>query len=125
MSKPRHPLSRAEVTQIVKRFVKPDEYQARRDIMLFYKVFAEFPDAAFWRVHDIGFQLNCIAWLLSEDGKAHIRSALAIYHLDIEPEPEYHMEETKVGADARIRRTVRSVSDLFKPFKPLDHEQTK
>lgn len=119
MSKARHPLSRSEITTIVKRFVKPDEYQARRDIMLFYKVFAEFPDAAFWRVHDIGFQLNCVAWLLSEDGKAHIRSALAVYHLDIEPQPSYHMEETKVGADAPISRPARSVADLFKPTPNL------
>lgn len=117
MAKPRHPLSRAEITTIVKRMVKPDEYQARRDIMLFYKVFAIFPDAAFWRAYEMPFQLNCVAWLLSEEGQDHIKTAISIYHLDIEPQPEYHMTEDKVGDDAPVRRAVRSVADLFNQSK--------
>ncbi len=124
--KPKHPLSRVEVTAIVQRLMKPDEYQARRDIMLFYKVFNEFPDAPFWRVYDLGFQLNCVAWLLGEDGRAHVAAALALFHLDMPAHPVYHMEETKVGDDAPIRRPNRTLADLLsKPFNPLDHEQTK
>ncbi len=124
--KPRHPLSRSEVTTIVKRMVKPDAYQARRDIMLFYKVFAEFPDAAFWRVHELGFELNCIAWFLSDDGRAHIKQALSLYHLDMPPHPVYDMAEAKVGEDMPASRPKRTMADLLsEPFKPLQHEQTK
>lgn len=114
MSKPRHPLSRAEITQIVKRLVKPDEYQARRDIMLFYKVFALFPDAAFWRVYELPFQLNCVAWLLSEDGKAHTKTAISVFHLDIDPQPSYHMETTKVGEDAPVSRPKTTMASLLR-----------
>lgn len=114
MPKPRHPLSRAEITTIVKRFMKPDAYQARRDIMLFYKVFESFPDAAFWRVYDLEFRLNCCAWFLSDDGKAHIKSALALFHLDIPSHPEYHMSDAKVGEDATNRRPTSTVADLLR-----------
>lgn len=112
--KPRHPLSRVEVTAIVKRLMKAESYRARRDILLFYKVFAEFPDAPFWRVYDLGFELNCVAWLLGEEGRAHIVSALALYHLDMPPHPVYDMQETKVGEDAAVSRPKRTMADLFK-----------
>lgn len=106
--------------------MKPEEYQARRDIMLFYKVFAEFPDAPFWRVYELGFELNCVAWLLGDDGRAHIKAAIALYHLDMPPHPVYDMLDTKTGDDMPTSRPVRTMSDLLsKPFNPRDHEQTK
>ncbi len=112
--KPKHPLSRAEVTAIVQRLMKPDEYQARRDIMLFYKVFEQWPDAPFWKAYELGFELNCVAWLLGEDGRTHIAAALALYHLDMPAHPVYHMEETKVGDDTPIRRQPTTLASLLK-----------
>lgn len=114
MGKPRHPLKRTEVFEIVKRLVKEDQYVGTRDIPLFYKVFEEFPDAPFWRVYQLEFQLNCIAWFLSPEGRDRLTTDIAVFHLDIEPQPTYDMETSKVGEDAPIARPKTTVASLFK-----------
>lgn len=117
MRKTKHPLSRAEIYGIVKRFVKPEAYVSRRDIPLFYKVFEQYPDAPFWRAHDLGFELNCIAWFLSDEGKAHLTTAIALYHLDMTPPAAPELAAEKTGADAARpegAHTARTVSDLLR-----------
>lgn len=114
MAKPKHPLSRNQIIGLCKRFVKPEAYVFSRDVPLFYKVFEKYPDAPFWLAHELPFSLNCIAWFLSEDGAAHLTTAIALFHLDIPAEPQYHMNETKVGEDAQTARPKTTVADLFR-----------
>lgn len=113
MRKVKHPLSRAEVLGIVKRFMKPDAYVSRRDIPLFYKVFTLYPDAPFWRAHQLPFSLNCIAWFLSADGRAHLDTAVALFHLEMPMSDIPVLLDEKTGDDMAAPRISRTVSDLF------------
>ncbi len=49
---PRHPIDKKLVTTIVKRISNPDNFLAKRDIPLFYKLYMDFPNPNFWKVYN-------------------------------------------------------------------------
>lgn len=108
------PFKKREVIGLVKRFVKEDSYEPVRDTVAFYKIYAEFPDEAFWRAYDLGFTLQSMFWFLSEDGRAKLKTDIALFHLDMTPQTEYHMEDQKVGEDAPVVRRKTTMADLLR-----------
>ncbi len=113
-SKSKHPFGKRAAIGLVKRFVKEDSYEPIRDIVAFYKIYAEFPDEAFWRVYDLGFQLRSMFWFLSDEGRQKLKTDIALFHLDMTPATEYHMEDAKVGADVPILKKKSTMADLLR-----------
>ncbi len=113
-SKTKHPFGKRQVIGLVKRFVKEDAYEPIRDTVAFYKIYAEFPDEAFWRAYDLGFQLNSMFWFLSDEGRAKLKTDIALFHLDLSPAAPYQMEDAKVGEDVQIVKKKTTMADLLR-----------
>lgn len=99
---------------LVKRFLKEEAYIPARDIPLFYKVYDLFPDQKFWQGYTMEFQLNSIAYFLSEDGKNKLKSDIALFNLDMPVQLEYNLKQDKVGEDVIISKPKRTMADLLK-----------
>lgn len=112
--KRKSPFPRVEAINLVKRLVKPDSYQPKVDMVLFYKIFAENPDIEFWRVYDLGFQLNSMAWFLTEEGKEKLKIDMALFHLDIPTEKPYTLEDNITGPNIETKPIKKTIADLFK-----------
>lgn len=112
--KPKPLFSRDEVVGLCKRFLKEDAYQAARDKMVMYRLLKQYPSRAFWWHFELGFQLNAMFWFLGKDGQERLATDWATFSLDMPAQPEYKLEETKVGADVVIDRKPKTVADLLK-----------
>ncbi len=113
-SKKKHAFGKRQVIGLVKRFVKEEAYEPVRDTVAFYKIYAEFPDEAFWRAYDLGFTLNSMFWFLSDEGRQKLKTDIALFHLDLSPAAQYQMEDAKVGEDAPIVRKKTTMADLLR-----------
>lgn len=112
MSNPKPIFSRSEMAELVQRYLKPGQYKAMRDIPVMYGIVKEYPDRAFWLNYQLGFQLNSLFWLLSENGKETLSTAWSLFHLNLKVETQVILGD-KVGGDAKIDKKTKSVADLL------------
>ena len=111
---PKCPFSRAEMGGLAKRYLKDGVYDAKRDLMVTYKLWKQYPSEAFWRVHTLGFKLNALFWLLGKDGQDQLARDWSVFHLQL-PKPEtVVLEATKVGDDVVIERKPRTLAELLR-----------
>lgn len=111
-ARPKCPLSRPEVLGITKRLIEDGSYQMRRDIPLFYRVFAQYPDAAFWRAYQPTFHPDSMVYYLSAHGQDTIKTAISLFHLDIPTQEPYDLG-AKTGDDRPVSRPKTTVASLF------------
>jgi hypothetical protein len=107
-------LSRSEVVGLCKRFLKDGLYNPSRDPMIMYKVIKGYPNRAFWLNMDLTFRLNSLFWLLGKDGQERLAADWATFWLDIPAQPEYTLEQAKVGEDIVVDKKPKTVADLLK-----------
>lgn len=112
--KRKSPFSRTEVAEIVKRFLKPENDQPKVETIFFYKLYKEYPYEKFWRVYELDFKLNSLAWLLSEEGQIKLKTDMAVFNLDMPAQTEYTLQENKIGPDLEIKKSNKTLSQLFK-----------
>lgn len=112
MTKQKSIFSRPEVVGIVKRLVT--EYQAKRDIPLFYKILAKFPERDFWLSYKPDFLPDSMVYYLSEHGTTTIKSAIDVFKLDIKPDQEYYLETQKTGSDSKTNSKPTTIANLLK-----------
>jgi hypothetical protein len=77
-------------------------------------MWAKWPDANFWRVHQLGFQLNHVMWLIGKDGQEHLARDWSIFHLQLPKIEEVKLEAEKVGEDVVIERKPRTMAELLR-----------
>lgn len=84
MTKP--PTFHKEKKELVGRMVKPENFTGKsiwpRELGIAKKLFVKYPEPKFWAGFDLGFQLNSLAWLLSEDGDREVNRQYQMYLLD-------------------------------------------
>jgi len=111
--KPKALLNRAETIGLAKRFVKIDQYDGARDMMVLYRLYKQFPNRDFWLNYTLGFQLNSLLWFLGKDGQERLNKDWSIFHLDLKPQEEYKLEDTKVGEDLTLERKPRTMAEFL------------
>lgn len=112
MSKPL--FNRKEATGLAKRFVKPEQYDPKRDVMVMYMLFKKFPSRDFWFHLDLGFQLNSAFWFTGADGQKKLQTLWELFHLDMKPQTEYKLEDQKQGQDFEVTQKPKTIADLLK-----------
>ncbi len=111
------PPPRAQVEAIVRRYLKPDQTPNwRQEMPLAYGLLKAYPSVTFWTRHELPFQLNSLAWFLTEQGKATLASDWTVFHwtppdpssdpqaettLDTTPQPGYTVPYTPPVARPR------------------------
>lgn len=112
--KPTALFNRNETIGLCKRFVKIEQYDGRRDLMVLYKLFKQFPSRPFWMNYDLGFQLNAAFWFLGAAGQERLKRDWSIYELDLGSQVEHNVGDTKIGEDVVIDKPNTSVADLLR-----------
>lgn len=112
--KPRPLFSRPEIVGLCKRFLKEDAYDPVRDPMVMYKLCKTYPNRDFWMNYVLGFQLRALFWFLGKDGQERLARDWATFQLDIPAQPEYKLEDAKVGPDAEIVKRPKTVAELLR-----------
>lgn len=85
-----------------------------REMMLARKLIEKCPDENFWKSLDIGFQLNSLAFLESEQGKAILRKKYSEFKFEIQKTSTHNIGEEKVGEDIEIVKKPLSLKDFLK-----------
>lgn len=112
---PKCPFSRAEMIALGKRYLKdPKSFDAKRDLFVLYKLWAKYPQESFWRVHQLGFQLNFLMWLIGKDGQEQLARDWSIFNLHLPKVEEVKLEAEKVGEDVVIERKPRTMAELLR-----------
>lgn len=112
--KPKPLLSRNEVIGLCKRFLKEGAYDPRRDPMVLYQLLKQYPNRDFWLNYTLGFSLNALFWFKGADGQAQLARDWATFSLDMPAQPEYKLEDAKVGEDVVIDKKPKTVAELLK-----------
>ena len=101
---------------MVQRFLKEDKDLTSRvwarEIKIAKKLFNSYPDVDFWNNVDLGFPLNSLAWLCSQEGKY----ALVIQRkrVDFKPkENETYPLSKKIGKNKKINKTKKTLMDFL------------
>lgn len=111
--KPKPLFSRSEAIGLCKRFVKLEQYEAARDLMVMYKLFKQFPDRNFWLNYNLDFQLNAAFWFLGEEGQHKLNEDWSLFHLDLKKQSEYKLEDKKVGEDIALPPKPKTLAEFL------------
>lgn len=79
-----------------------------KEIKLAKKLFNSCPDVRFWNQVELGFELNSLAWLISEEGKYALRVRGKMMRYSPEKPKEYKMQKRRIGKKsyAKKRKTL-------------------
>lgn len=124
-AKPKDPLFKLKQS-IVEKLIKPEllnNYDPaikkevwRKNIPLAAKLLAVYPEEEFWNNFDLGFKLNSLFFLLSENGKPKISEKYSVWKMKDnfqETKAEtYELSESKTGEDVIVER-VPSLKDFL------------
>lgn len=117
--KPKPLFSRPEVIGLCKRFLRPDEFEAKyydpiKSVMTMYGLIKKYPSRTFWLNYELGFTLRSLFWFLGVDGRERLARDWSIFSLDLGPQVVQTVGTEKVGEDAQIERPKTTVADLFR-----------
>ena len=88
-----------------------------KEIKLAKKLFNSRPNVTFWNQVEIDFQLNSLAWFLSEEGEhaLKIRGKMAKYS---PPEnKKYKLSNSKVGKDKKVKTRRKTLIEILNESK--------
>ena len=106
---------------IITKFTKEDKITWPRDISVAKKLLNLYPDIKFWENSDIiSFNLNCIAWFLTDEGKETLKQKYEEYlkdkkleNLDFPPQTIYNLENEKIGEDKEYTKKPKNLMELL------------
>jgi hypothetical protein len=87
-----------------------------KEIKLAKKLFNSRPDVTFWNQAEIDFELNSLAWFLSEEGEhtLKIRGKMAQYS---PPKSKKYELSNKVGKDKKIEAKKKTLIEILNESK--------
>jgi hypothetical protein len=93
---------------MVKRFLKEDKDLTSRvwarEIKIAKKIFNSRPDVYFWNQVDLGFSLNSLAWLLTEEGEHTLNIQKKTTSFTPRKNKAYKLADEKIGKDKKITK---------------------
>ena len=93
---------------MVNKFLKNVENFSKgkwaKEIKLAKKLFNCSPDVRFWNQIELDFELNSLAWLLSEEGKHAMRVRGKMMQYSPKKPKEYKMQKRRIGKKSYAKR---------------------
>lgn len=114
---------------IVNRYLKPDvKWDASKEMVAFWRLWAQYPSLAFWTKHELGYPLNSMFYFSTPEGKARLETDFIVFNftypeqpkLDIAPESGYTAGDSPTPAPILTPRRARSAAE----FLSSHHGQT-
>jgi len=75
-----------------------------KEIKLAKKLFNSCPDVRFWNQVGLDFELNSLAWLLSEEGKYALKVRGKMMKYSPPKSKEYKMQKRRIGRKSYAKR---------------------
>jgi len=73
-----------------------------REMKIVKSLFTIFPDEIFWNSLDLGFKLNSLCWLLSDDGRKLLNKEYKKFKLNLPVKKEYEIRENNIAFESKI-----------------------
>lgn len=99
---------------IVKKYVKPTNIVWSREIKIAKKLVNTYANPAFWDWFSLDFPLNSLAYLLTNEGANRLIKASQLFSFEIPLPEKYNIGTEKVGEDAKIEKTSKTIFEFFK-----------
>jgi hypothetical protein len=93
---------------MVNKFLKNVENFSKgkwaKEIKLSKKLFNSCPDVRFWNQVELDFELNSLAWLLSEEGSYALKVRGKMMKYSPKKPKEYKMQKRRVGKKSYVKK---------------------
>jgi len=73
-----------------------------REMKIVKSLLTIFPDEIFWNSLDLGFKLNSLCWLLSDDGRKLLNKEYKKFKLNIPVQKNYEIKENNIAFESKI-----------------------
>ena len=106
---------------LITKFLKEPKYiwgnkgLIKREMAVAKKLFLKIKDEKFWTQAYLPFELNSLAWFLSEDGVAFLNLEAKRLKLRLNKPIQYEIQEDKTGEDKDIKtKNNKTLMDFLK-----------
>ena len=65
-------------------------------------LFTIFPDQVFWNSLNLGFKLNSLCWLLSDDGRKLLNKEYKKFKLNLPKQKNYEIKKNNIAFESKI-----------------------
>jgi len=73
-----------------------------REMKIVKSLLTIFPDEFFWGSLDLGFKLNSLCWLLSDDGRKLLNKEYKKFKLELPEQKNYQIKENNIAFESKI-----------------------
>lgn len=73
-----------------------------REMKIVKSLLTIFPDEFFWDSLDLGFKLNSLCWLLSDDGRKLLNKEYKKFKLELPEQKNYQIKENNIAFESKI-----------------------
>ena len=73
-----------------------------REMKIVKSLLTIFPDEIFWNSLDLGFKLNSLCWLLSDDGRKLLNKEYKKFKLNLPERKKYDIKENNIAFESKI-----------------------
>jgi len=73
-----------------------------REMKIVKSLLTIFPDEIFWNSLDLGFKLNSLCWLLSDDGRKLLNKEYKKFKLNLPVQKNYEIKENNIAFNSKI-----------------------
>jgi hypothetical protein len=73
-----------------------------REMKIVKSLLTIFPDEIFWNSLDLGFKLNSLCWLLSDDGRKLLNKEYKKFKLNLPIQKNYEIKENNIAFEYKM-----------------------
>jgi len=97
------PFTNLNKKDFVKKLLKDNTHIIwPREMKIVKSLITIFPDEVFWNTLDLGFKLNSLCWLLSDDGRKLLNKEYKKFKLNLPEEKKYNIKENNIAFESKI-----------------------
>jgi hypothetical protein len=73
-----------------------------KEMKIVKSLFTIFPDQVFWNSLNLGFKLNSLCWLLSDDGRKLLNKEYKKFKLNLPKQKNYEIKKNNIAFESKI-----------------------
>jgi len=74
-----------------------------REMKIVKTLLTIFPDEIFWNSLDLGFKLNSLCWLLSDDGRKFLNKEYKKFKLNLPEQKNYEIKKNNIAFESKTK----------------------
>jgi hypothetical protein len=74
-----------------------------REMKIVKTLLTIFPDEIFWTSLDLGFKLNSLCWLLSDDGRKFLNKEYKKFKLNLPEQKNYEIKQNNIAFESKTK----------------------